>query len=106
MEKTDLILVGLATALGSVAGGYAESCMGEQCWKPAKFEPSAECQSAPLPPSCVAGEFAQVLKEIPGPALEHPQGAEVGAVSGLVVGMILAVLANRLDSRKNPPKRI
>lgn len=106
MEKSTLPLVGLATALGSVAGGYAESCMGEQCWEPAKFEPSADCQTAPLPPSCVADEVAQILKELPGPALEHPFGAELGAVSGLFAGMLLAVLANRLDSRKNPPKRI
>lgn len=107
MEKENLAIVALTTGLGALAGGYAESCMdGQQCWQPTKYEASAECQNAPLPPSCVAQEIGQVLVDIPGPAIEHPHGAEVGGALGLFSGLALAVLANRLDRRGRKPYRI
>jgi hypothetical protein len=41
----------------------------------------------PLPPSCVAQELGQVLVDIPGPAIEHPNGAVVGGALGTLFGL-------------------
>jgi len=94
-----------ATILGTLVGGYTESCIGDQdCWEPKKYEAPADCQEAPLPPSCIVKELAEVLMEVSAPITENPKGAAVGGIIGLVSGMLLSTLAGRLDGKKKAGK--
>ena len=100
MDKEALKLGALTTGLGALIGGYAESCTGNQeCWQPTPHKADPDCRTAPLPPSCVGEKVGHVLMDIPAPAMEHPEGAAVGAGIGLFSGMVLAVLANRLNQK-------
>lgn len=99
MAKETLKFVGLTSALGAVAGGYAQSCQDGECWEAEPYVNPRECPVTSVPASCALDEIAHTVMQLPAPALEYPQGAVIGTTCGLVAGAVLSLLADRLDKR-------
>lgn len=90
-------LTALVTGIATLAGGVAAEKMSGAETSSVKHEVSQQCDGREVPVSCVAENFASIMEPMVQPAMDHPEGAAIGAATGLFGAMLLLAFARSLD---------
>ena len=104
MLKNTIVLGGLGVTTGTLIGSHIESCQEGNCWEATPYERPAECSSYPVSLDCVLTEIAADLRDASTIVTDNTDGASIGASCGLIAGLVLSILANRM--KRKPVRRV